>query len=283
MNWVPLVVGAVVTLFMFAGHALMQRLSWRGTAMRRDLAEGNTARALAEAGDVLGIALVAAAVTRGCSRGEDVVQDLAWAGLYGSVALVLLEFASTVGMRMLVQSRLRAEVERGNAAAGVAAAGHALSTALLIAANVHGTEAAMMPVSIGFFVVGQAALYAFTIGFRALTAYDDAEEILGENTAAALSYAGAMVGIALVGTHASDGEFDGWIPSLVGYAGTLAWVLLFWPVRQLLVQGVLLGGRPTLRGGRLDEEIARDRNVGMGALEAVAYVATALLVQAVGG
>jgi hypothetical protein len=49
-------------------------------------------------------------------------------------------------------------------------------------------------------------------------------------------------------------------------------------VRQLFVQTVLLGARFTLRGGRLDQGIAAERSMGMGAMEAASYVAAALLV-----
>ena len=66
-----------------------------------------------------------------------------------------------------------------------------------------------------------------------------------------------------------------------GYGLALLLNLVFYPVRQLVVQTVLLGGAPTLRGGRLDVAIGHERNVGMGALEAVAYVATALLMNGV--
>jgi hypothetical protein len=46
----------------------------------------------------------------------------------------------------------------------------------------------------------------------------------------------------------------------------------------LIVQGLILGARPTLRGGALDQAIGVDRNVGAAALEASAYVGTALAI-----
>ncbi len=48
-------------------------------------------------------------------------------------------------------------------------------------------------------------------------------------------------------------------------------------MRQILVQVVLLGAPFTFRGGRLDTGVAAERNEGIGALEAVCYLATALL------
>ena len=51
-----------------------------------------------------------------------------------------------------------------------------------------------------------------------------------------------------------------------------------YPVRQLFVQSLLLGGRLSLRGGKLDEAIQLRRSAGLGALEGTSYVATALAV-----
>ena len=49
-------------------------------------------------------------------------------------------------------------------------------------------------------------------------------------------------------------------------------------MRQLFVQTLLLGAPLALRGGRLDVGVGADRNAGLGALEAVTYIATALSV-----
>ena len=56
----------------------------------------------------------------------------------------------------------------------------------------------------------------------------------------------------------------------------VAWVIALYPVRQILVQSLILGAAPTLRGGKLDAAIAQDRNLGLAALEAATYLATAL-------
>ena len=58
----------------------------------------------------------------------------------------------------------------------------------------------------------------------------------------------------------------------------MALALVLYPVRQLLVQGLLLGAAPTLAKGRLDVLVGRERNAGVALLEALAYVVTALVV-----
>ena len=66
--------------------------------------------------------------------------------------------------------------------------------------------------------------------------------------------------------------------TLRGYGGVVAWCLALYPVRQLVVEGLLLGARPSPRGGALDRAIGTDRSEGMAALEATAYLGTALAI-----
>jgi hypothetical protein len=53
---------------------------------------------------------------------------------------------------------------------------------------------------------------------------------------------------------------------------------VLYPVRQVVVQSLLLGGPLRWRGTLLDSEIAQDKNVAVGLLEAVAYLTTALFI-----
>jgi hypothetical protein len=78
-----------------------------------------------------------------------------------------------------------------------------------------------------------------------------------------------------------DGDFEGWGASMKAYAIALASALVLYPVRQLGVQTLLLGQRFALRGGGLDQLVARERNVGVSAVEAVSYIAAAALLTGV--
>ena len=53
-------------------------------------------------------------------------------------------------------------------------------------------------------------------------------------------------------------------------------VVVLYPVRQVVVQWLILGGAVHWHASLLDSEIAQDRNVAAGLLEATAYVTTAL-------
>ena len=120
-------------------------------------------------------------------------------------------------------------------------------------------------------------LLVFVSLFRALTTYDDAEQIHGENLAAALSYSGMAIAVAIVVARAVEGDFEGWLSSLRGYGGVLLTLVLLYPVRQLFVQSILMRAPLRFRGGALDKAVV-ERSAGLGALEAATYLATAFVI-----
>lgn len=236
----------------------------------------NAAQHLFEVGQVLAVFLVAAAVVKNCVLGQDVGKDVLNAALFGVSGLALVGVMGRLGTQLLLGATLPAEIARGNVAAGVAAGAHYVATGVVAANAMAGTKTADLGLSALFFVVAMLTLWVVVTLFRALTTYDDAEQIRGENLAAALSYAGLTVGVGIIVSTALDGDFVGWVESARGYGAILLLVLVLYPVRQLFVQSLLLGAPLALRGGRLDAAIGVERNEGLGALEAVTYVATAL-------
>lgn len=279
--YLPLL-GAIITLVLLLLLRTGQRLWSPAHTVRRDLEQGHLAHALVQAGQVLGLFLISGSVVVGSAQGEGMGRDLLWAAANAILGLVLLVVFGQLGVRVLLRSRLAAEVERENVAAGLAAGAHYLATGLLVSHAVAGTDVGSLGVSLVFFVLAQLTLHLFVLLFRTLTVYDDAEEILGENLAAAVSYAGATVALALIIGHAVEGTFVDWGTSLRGYGLALFFALALYPVRQLFVQTLLLGARLTLRGGQLDQGIAAERNLGMGVMEAVSYLAAAFLVTRLG-
>ena len=242
-----------------------------------DLAAGNDAQRLAAVGEVLGVFLVAGAVVRGAVQGESVAGDAIACAAFGATGLAATMVAGRLGVRTLLGTSLPAEVARGNRAAGVAASGQMLASAIVTSSTITGSELHDLGLALTFFVIAQATLLVFVLLFRALTTYDDAEQIHGENLAAAMSYAGVAVAIAIVIARAADGEFEGWIASLRGYGAVLLALLALYPVRQLFVQTLLMRAPLHLRGGALDVAIGQRRSAGLAALEAASYVATALV------
>lgn len=274
--------GALTTLGLLALFLVGQRLLAPKHTLAGDLAKGNVARALLQVGQVLGVFLVAASTVHNCVTGESLKHDALWTAAFGAVALVLFAATGRLGVKLLLRSRLPAEIERGNAAAGLAAGTNYVATGIITARAFAGNDLGSLGLSLTFFLIAQITLQLFVAGFRAFTPYDDAEQIQGENLAAALSYTGVTIAVALIVGRAVEGDFVSWSVSLAAYGKALLVALALYPVRQIVVQTAFLGGGLSLRKGRLDEAIAEQRNEGAAALEAVTYIGTALLVTRLG-
>lgn len=271
--------GVAVVLCMLLLHQLVVRkLLVKSAPMRVDTLGENRAYGLRNVGDVLAVFLVGAAVVKNCVHGQDLKHDILWAAAFGGLGLLLLELTGLAGTRLLMRQRLAESLERGNVAAGVAAAAHYVATGIITSRAVAGSDLRGVWLSLAFFLLAQLTHQAIVTLYRALTTYDDSEQVEGENLAAAISYGGISIAVAAIVARALEGEFTGWIAALTGFGMLVATAFGLYPIRQLIVQGLLLRGKPTLRGGDLDEAVGRDRNVAAALLEAATYMGTALAI-----
>lgn len=268
--------GGAMTVALLLLLRLGQRLFSPKHTAGKDLTTGNSAQRLLQVGQVLAVFFIASAAVKNCVEGQNLKRDVVWAALMGVTGLVLLIVFGRAGLMLLLRSKLPAEIERGNIAAGVAAGAHYVATGIITSRAVAGNDLPSLGLSLVFFLLAQLTLHIFVSLFRFLTVYDDAEQIQGENLAAAISYGGVAIALAILIARALEGDFVNWAVSLKGYGVALLFAFALWPVRQILVQSLLLGYPFTLRGGRLDDGIAAERNEGMGILEAASYLATAL-------
>jgi uncharacterized membrane protein YjfL (UPF0719 family) len=262
-----------MALFRLAGVVAMP-----GRSLSRDLRDSNAARGLLHVGEVFAILVIASSSVRNAAEGASLVHDLVWSTALGAAGVVLSLSFGWIGIAVLMGARLPKEIERGNVAAGVAAGSHFVATGIISSEAMAGSDWRSLGLSLGFFLIAQITLHAFVTLFRAVTAYDDTEQIQGGNLAAGISYAGVTIAVAIVVARALEGHFVSWSISLHGYAGVLVSLVALYPMRQFFVQGLLLGGSPRLRGGLLDEAIGADRNQAVAAVEAITYLATAIAV-----
>ena len=274
--------GALEALGLLLLLLIGQRILSPKHTVAQDLARGNTARGLLQVGQALGVFLIAGSAVTGAATGASLTRDVLWVTVFGLASLALLIITGRLGVGALLRASLPAEIERGNAAAGLAAGAHYVATGIITSKAVAGSDLRGLGLSFAFFVVAELTLNLVVIAFRALTAYDDAEQIQSENFAAALSYAGLTIAVALIISRALEGDFQGWSVSLLGYGKALLFVLALYPVRQILVQMAFVGGGFSFHKGSLDAAIAERRSAGTAALEAASYIATALLVSRLG-
>lgn len=269
-------VGTTVVLLVLL--RLAQRFVFTKEPPPKQVATSGAAWLFDRVGETVAVLLLSAAVVENCVVGHDPKRDAVVALAFGAAGVVLILGVGHLAARLQLSGRLRQELDRGNVAAGIAAGSHYVAIGLFASRAVAGNTLHGLGLSVAFFAIAQVTHMAFVALFRALTVYDDAEQIQGENVAAAISYAGVTIAVALVISRALEGEFEGWIVSLKGFGLLALWVLALYPVRQLLVQGLLLGKRPCLRGGAFDDAIVQDRNPGMAAMEAGTYVAAAIVI-----
>lgn len=267
--------GAGTILVMLGVLRIIQRVRERSLPEEQ---RANAARRLVAVGEVFSTFAVGASVVKHNVHGESLSADLAWTAAFAALGLAMVQGVGSLSMRTLLRAQLPRELERGNVAAGLAAASHLVATGLLASRAVAGHSLYALGLAMAFFALAMVTHGLFVALFRVLTTYDDAEQIDGENLAAALSYSGVTIAVAVLVARGLEGDFAGWSASLRGYGGVVAWCLALYPVRQLVVEGLLLGARPSLRGGALDRAIGTDRSEGMAALEATAYLGTALAI-----
>jgi uncharacterized membrane protein YjfL (UPF0719 family) len=264
---------ALVLLLLF--H-LAQRLFSPRHTLAADTRGSNVAYLLLQAGHVLAALLLVPGIVSEALVHTSLFESALWALAFAVAGIALIQLVGALGIRLLLQGTLARELETGNTAAGVAAGANYVAVGILAAPAIAGSDLQGLGLAIAFFGIAVATQGLYVALFRALTSYDDSEQIQGENLAAAISYAGVSVAISLVLARALEGgDFLGWAEALRGYGYVAASALLLYPVRQLIVQGLVLGRAPTLRGGSLDDAIGVDRNTGMAAMEALTYVAAA--------
>lgn len=258
------------------GILLAQRLLW--LIFRRGVRSDAPASRIVIAAELFSCFLVTAVQVDGCVKGEDLAEDLKCVAMFGAAAVVAFEVAGRLGMRLLLRAKLDDELHAGNVAAATVGAAYIGATGIVAASCLYGTDVRTLGISLLSFVVAQLVLHGLVAFFRMLTSYDDTEEILDANMAAALSHAGLTVALGMVVGHAIEGEFVDLRTSAEHFGVALGVGLLLYPIRQILIQFLVLREPPTLRGGPLDRAIAQDRDVGIGVIEALTYIGTAIVV-----
>jgi uncharacterized membrane protein YjfL (UPF0719 family) len=238
-------------------------------------------RGLLRGARILALVLIVSSVWRGAAGAGE--RRAAIVAAFAAVALALWGAATFLQHRLLFGRHLHRQIVRGNLAAAVAAGADQVALALITSRAIAGDTLAELPAAIAFGLLAQITWAVFVALFRAVTAYRDDQEIAGENHAAAISYAGAALALGAIIARAVDGPFLGWGSSLGAYGTALLLAAGLYPIRQLVVEGLLLGSRPRWRGGELDRAIGQRRSVGVAAVEAAAYLAIALIALGRGG
>ncbi len=162
----------------------------------------------------------------------------------------------------------RATRDDHNAAVAVVRAASHVAAAFVIRAALH--HASPLWERLVWVLIGQGALVLLVRFYQAWTPWDDVGEIRHRNLAAAIPLAGLLLATGLIVAAATAGEGHGWSADLASFGVDLVVSAgLFAAVRSL-------ADRLLIRGSTFAKEIAEDKNVGAGFIEAAVFLATAL-------
>ena len=263
-----------------------------GVDSRDELAEkDNLAFGLALAGGVLAVALVLAAATAG-DAAVTFQMELGIVAAYAAVGLVLLKVGILVNDWIVFHNfSIKAAIKAQNVAAGTVQAANLVALGILINGAINwadgGLVQGLVSVAVMFFLAQFVVLGVTRTRATIYARRHDGEQwqaaIEGGNTALGVRYAGHLIGTALASSSAGGmvafvAGADG--GALIAYAAWFVWAVVL-AVALLLLS--MLAQSVILRGVDVVEEVDRQRNIGVAAIEATVFIGIGLVFRAVAG
>lgn len=242
--------------------------------MKHELVEAdNFAFAIAVSGYYIGLLLAIGSAIVGPSYGW--VNDLISIGLYGLLAIILLNLAAIVNDKVMLRHfNIRKElITDRNAGTGVVEAANYIATGLITYGAVVGEGGGWLTAVIVWFA-GQLILLLTSIVYNLITPYSIHKQIEKDNVAVGIGYAGAIISIGNLIRHGAQYDFTGWDDMAYNIAIETGMGLLFLPLVRFATDRILLPGR-----SMTDELVNQNKpNLGAGLLEGFAYVGGSVLI-----
>jgi len=193
---------------------------------------------------------------------------------YSIIILVLQVVADFIGDRLIFHAFAYKDeiVEKKNTAVAVGKGAVSVATGFILAGafSVPG-YAIWLPIV--WFVIGQLLLIAIAKVYQImLTPYNDMEEIKNRNLAAGFALSGVIVAVGYTVGHAIEGEFTSWHIDLIGVILYIVFSLILLWLMRLFTDKVIL---PQVS---INDEIAKDKNIGAGFIEGTIYILTAIII-----
>lgn len=259
-----------------------QKISLKEELVKKD----NFAFALSNIGYYVGLLITIGSVIIGPSYGllTDILDILA----FGFLAIILLNISSFVNDKLILRkfSVSKEIIVDRNAGTGVVHAANYIASGLIIFGAVYGEAINFFPDSkIGFLLsgvllalifwgVGQLVLLLTSFVYNMILPYDIHDQIEKDNVAVGVGYAGAIVAIAILISHAVAGDFYSWTEHFIKIGIEILIGFLLLPLIRLFTDKVLLPGE------NITDEIVNQEhpNVGAALIEAFAYISGAMII-----
>ncbi len=235
-------------------------------------AKDNPAVGLLLGGFMLGVTAVLCGILAGDAPDEptwaNFSEDLVPVLIYGLIGMVMLFVAGIFNDKIVLRqfSNHKEIVDNQNSAVAVIMAATYIGSGLIIAGGI--SSSLNMVSALIAFIVGQAAFILFGIIYQVVTKYDDQEEIgKNKNLAAGIAFAGNLIAFAMILMRGLRIDIELAVTWTIGDRCLNA---LYYAIAGavLLIIARIITDRAFLPGGKISEEIVRDRNLNAGYIEA---------------
>jgi uncharacterized membrane protein YjfL (UPF0719 family) len=272
-----IVVGLFTTLRLFAGTLAHIKASHE--LFKKD----NPAFGISVAGFLFGMAIILSSSIYG-DADQDIYATATTTALHGVIGLLLLSLTRIIFSKItLAAMSVRNEIVQGNVAVAIADAGNLIATALIIrAVLVWVTSNSVQDLSalLAGYAISQAILTFVTLlSMRVFSKMNKGSGIQKEmregNVAVALRFAGQKIATAFAITIASKvvvSEVYEMTPVLGAWFLASLGVIIIMKIISMIAERIILF-RVNLK-----QEVIEQRNIAVGALQAVIYISLGLLV-----
>lgn len=239
-------------------------------SLNQELAEkDNFAVALTMVGYYFAITLVFVALLKGPTI--NLQSDILNVAGYSLLSILLLNGSRWINDKFILRAfcNVKKLTEDQDAGVGAVQFGVYTATGLIISGAVSG-EGGWLSFVV-FFALGQTMLIISSIIYQQLSVFDVHSEVASNNTAVGVAFGGSLIALGLILMNGVAGDFIDWKQDLSSFAISAFSGLILLPLLQLILDRLVIPGKS------LRQEIAEDRNLGAGLLEAGIAISFALV------
>lgn len=215
---------------------------------------------------------------------NSVAYSVIFVGLFGILGIALMALTRLIFDHLTLPAvSLRDEIVKGNKAVAIADAGNVLAAAIIVrAVMIWVTDYSWEGVLalLGGYAISQIIMTTMT--FLRMRAFGNIkkgsclqEDLRNGNIALALRFAGQKIGTAFAIAMASQiviYEEHGMVPILAAWFCASLVVIVIWKILCVIAEGIIFFRV------NVDDEVLEQRNMAVGALQAVIYVSLGILI-----
>lgn len=239
-------------------------------SLNDELAErDNLAISLTMSGYYLAITLIFLALLSGAVK--ELKSDLLNVASYAALGVIVLNVSRWINDKFILRTFCNIEMLTKEQDNGVGAIQFAvyLATGLIASGAVSGEGSFIT--FIVFFALGQVCLIAFSLIYSRIAPFDLYRELENKNLSAAIAFAGTLIAFGLIVKNGVSGDFINWKDDLISFSITAISGFVCIPIL------LKLSDRLVIPGKRLSKEIAEDKSLAAGVLEATIAICFALV------